>query len=139
MKNIKNPKFSDLIAVLGLLHGTGTWQDNGELLYERGMELKNLISCREDVYAFLYHKLNGKCCDNPVGQVFDIRENVRMGRYARTGMPEETERLLLDCEVPEWYVESMKKIKYLFPKTNLITQAKRELLIYNQGNEKIIG
>lgn len=71
-----------------------------------------------------------------MGQVFDIRENVRMGRYARTGMPEETERLLLDCEVPGWYVESMKKIKYLFPKTNLITQAKRELLIYNQGNEK---
>lgn len=136
LKNIKNPKFSDLIAVLGLLHGTGTWQDNGELLYERGMELENLISCREDVYAFLYHKLNGKCCDNPVGQVFDIRENVRMGRYARTGMPEETKRLLLDCEVPEWYVESMKKIKYLFPKTNLIIQAKRELLIYNQGNEK---
>ena len=125
-----------MIAVLVLLHGTGTWQDNGELLYERGMELEDMISCREDVYAFLYHKLNGKCCDNPVGQVFDIRENVRMGKYARTGMPEETERLLLDCEVPEWYVESMKKIKYLFPKTNLITQAKRELLIYNQGNEK---
>ena len=47
-------------------------------------------------------------------------------------MLEETESLLLDCGVSKWYVESMKKIRYLFPKTNLITQAKRELLIYNQ-------
>ena len=42
-------------------------------------------------------------------------------------MPAEIEKLLLECEVPEWYVESMKKILYLFPKTYLIVILKREI------------
>ena len=42
-------------------------------------------------------------------------------------MPEEIESLLLECDVPEWYVESMKKISYLFPKTFLIVLVKREI------------
>lgn len=57
--------------------------------------------------------------------MFEIKEAVRKGRYARKGMPEEIESLLLECDVPEWYVESMKKILYLFPKTFLVVLLKR--------------
>ena len=39
-------------------------------------------SCREDVYAYVYAKLNGKCCENPSGQVFEIKEAVRKGKYS---------------------------------------------------------
>ena len=59
--------------------------------------------------------------------MFEIKEAVRKGRYARKGMPEEIESLLIECDVPEWYVESMKKILYLFPKTHLIVLLKRDI------------
>ncbi len=127
LSDIKNPKFSELISLYGFLHGTGVWEDNAELLYDKGIPLGELISCREDVYAYLYDKLNGKCCDNPSGVAFEIKENVRKGKYARKRMSAEIEQLLLECEVPEWYVESMKKILYLFPKTHLITLLKRDV------------
>ena len=103
------------------------WKVNAELLYDNGIPLDELISCREDVYAYVYDKLNGKCCENPSGQVFEIKEAVRKGKYTNNRMPAEIESLLLECEVPKWYVESMKKILYLFPKTHLIVLLKWDI------------
>ena len=74
--------------------------------------------------------MNGKCCDNPSGQAYEIKEAVRKGRYSNGRMPADVENLLLECDVPKWYVESMKKIKYLFPKTHLITIVKRDIVNY---------
>ena len=134
LSNIDNPKFSDLVSLYGFLLSTGAWEDNAEILYDKGIPLAELISCREDVYAYLYDKLNGKCCDNPSGQVFEIKESVRKGKYSNNRMPAEIERLLLECDVPEWYVDSMKKILYLFPKTNLIALVKREICKFVKMN-----
>lgn len=134
--NLQTPKFNELLSVYGFLYGTGAWENNAEFLYDKGIKLDELISCREDVYAYLYDKLNGKCCENPSGQVYEIKEDVRRGRYSRKGMPEEIESLLLECDVPEWYVESMKKISYLFPKTFLIVLLKRELCKFVMMNER---
>ena len=127
LSNIKEPTFTDLLSISGFMHGTGVWKGNAELLYDEGIPLGELISYREDVYSYLYSKLNGKCCDNPSGQVFEIKECVRKGKYSNNRMPAEIERLLLECEVPKWYVESMKKILYLFPKAHLIAWLKREI------------
>lgn len=134
--DIKTPKFSDLLSLYGFLHGTGAWENNAEVLYDNGIKLGELISCREDVYAYLYDKFNGKCCENPSGQVFEIKEDVRKGRYARKGMPEKIESLLLECDVPEWYVKSMKRILYLFPKTFLIVLLKRDICKFVIMNER---
>lgn len=79
------------------------------------------------MYSYLYEKLNGKCCEDPSGQVYEIKENLRKGKYALGRMPAETERLLLECDVPKWYVESMKKILYLTTKTHLIGLLKRDI------------
>jgi len=87
-----------------------------------------MITCREDVYDYLYKKISDKGCENPVGHVYEIKENVRKGKYSYNRMPSEIEKLLLDCDVPEWYVESMKKIRYLFPKTHMIAVVKRKIL-----------
>ena len=57
-----------------------------------------------------------------MGQAFEIKEQVRKGLYSRKEMPEEVERLLTECDIPDWYIESLKKIKYLFPKTNPVHQ-----------------
>ena len=127
LSDIENPSFSDLLAISGFLHSTGAWKGNAEHLYDKGIPLGELISCREDVYAYLYDKLNGKCCDNPSGLVVEIKENVRKGKYTRGRMPDEIEQLLLESDVPKWYVESMKKILYLFPKTHLIVLLKRDI------------
>lgn len=121
------PSFSDLIAINGLLHGTGVWKDNGENLYAEGITLNELITNREDLYSYLFDKLNGVYGENPSGQVFEIKECVRKGRYNRKGMSLETETLMLENGVPKWYVESMKKIKYLFPKTHMIPIIKLDI------------
>ena len=135
LSDIRNPHFSDMLTIFGFLHSTGAWEDNAELLYGIGIPLDELIYCREDVYAYLYDKLNGKCCENPSGLVFEIKESVRKGKYSNNRMPIEIECLLLDCEVPEWYVESMKKIRYLFPKTHLITLLKRDICEFIKMND----
>lgn len=134
LSDIENPKFSDLLALYGFVHSTGAWKGNAELLYDKGIPLDELISSREDVYAYVYDKLNGKCCENPAGQVFEIKEAVRKGKYSNNRMPAEIEKLLLECEVPEWYVESMKKILYLFPKTHLIVLLKRDICKFVKMN-----
>lgn len=127
LSGMEKPNFSELLSLYGFLHGTGAWEDNAELLYDKGIPLVELISNREDVYAYLYNKLNGKCCENPSGIAFEIKEAVRKGKYTRSRMPAETEQLLKECDVPDWYVESMKKILYLFPKTHLIVLLKRDI------------
>jgi len=135
LADIKNPSFNDLISLYGFIHSTGAWKDNGEILYDKGIPLSQLISNREDVYAYVYDKLNGKCCDNPSGQVFEIMEDVRKGKYSNNRMPATIEQLLLECEVPEWYVESMKKILYLFPKTHLVVLVKRDICKFVKMNK----
>ena len=130
ISDMENPKFSDLLVVSGFLHGTDVWTGNAEDLYNQGIPLDALISFREDIYSYLYKKMNGICCDNPVGQAFEIKENVRKGKYSSQRMPAEIEKLLLESDVPKWYVESMKKIRYLFPKTHMIVILKREICRY---------
>ena len=127
LSNIENPRFGELLFIYGIMYGTGAWKENAEKLYETGIPLDELIFCREDVYAYVYDKLKGKCCENPLGQAFEIKEAVSKGRYSNNRMPVETEKLLSECQVPEWYVESMKKILYLFPKTHLIVLLKRDI------------
>ena len=55
-----------------------------------------------------------------MGQAFEIKEQVRKG-------------LLTECDMPDWYIESLKKIKYLFPKTHLIMLLKRDICKYAVG------
>lgn len=135
ISGIQNPTFGELLSIYGFLHGTGAWKDNAEILYEKGIPLDELICCREDVYSYLYDKLNGKCCDIPSGQAFEIKKAVSKGKYARNRMPEEIEQLLYECDVPVWYVESMKKISYLFPKTHLIMLLKRDISRFIDTNQ----
>lgn len=135
LSNIKSPRFCDLVTLYGFMYGTGVWEDNAEHLYDRGIPLEEMISCREDVYDYLYAKLSSRCCDNPSGLVYEIKEAVRKGKYTNYRMPTDVENLLLECEVPEWYIESIKKILYLFPKTHIISKLKKEICVYTKiGN-----
>lgn len=125
--NIRKPKFHDLLMVYGLRFSSGVWKENAEDLYDAGIPLEELISTREDLYDYLYNKFDKKCEEAPSGVAFEIRENVRKGRYTNNRMPVETKEFLLESGVPEWYVESMKKIKYLASKSHLVSRLKREI------------
>ena len=107
-----NPKtFSDLVIISGLTHGTGVWQGNSDELVKAGTAtLQEVIGCRDDIMVYLI----GKGIPNNIA--FAIMEDVRKGR----GLKEQYEEIMKANNVPDWYIESCKKIKYMFPKGHAV-------------------
>ncbi|VEU70069.1 PolC-type DNA polymerase III [Mycoplasmopsis glycophila] len=105
----KPESFADLISLSGLSHGTDVWSNNAQdLIKDQGMTIKDVISCRDDIMVYLMNK--GVDPQNS----FKIMEQVRKGK----SITPEQEEELKKSNVPGWYIESMKKIKYLFPKAH---------------------
>lgn len=115
LDTIKPSKYADIIKVSGLAHGTNVWLDNAynlvtgiSPLIDGKLPFKDVIGCRDDIMIFLL-KYN-----LPSFDAFSIMETVRKGY----GITEENEKLMRECNVPEWFIDSCKKIKYLFPKAH---------------------
>ncbi|WP_027121533.1 PolC-type DNA polymerase III [Mycoplasma leonicaptivi] len=107
----KPESFADLTAISGLSHGEGVWSGNAyNLVKEQGKKLSEVISCRDDIMVFLISK------GVPKKTSFDIMEKVRKGK----GMTSEEEEILKSYNVPMWAIESMQKIKYMFPKAHAV-------------------
>ncbi len=103
--------FSDLVRILGLLHGRGVWVGNGENLAGTVCVPEKLIAHRDDVMlTLLRHGIDRKTA-------FDMAEMVRKGEAGKH-LSEEQEVTLLNHGIPAWYIDSMKKISYLFPKAH---------------------
>jgi DNA polymerase-3 subunit alpha (Gram-positive type) len=101
--------FAELIRISGLSHGTDVWLNNAQDLVREGITtLPNVISTRDDIMIYLIQN------DLPPLTAFKIMENVRKGK----GLTPEYEALMREKNVPEWYIESCKKIKYMFPKAH---------------------
>ncbi len=106
-------KFSDLVRISGWVHGTNVWTDNSEALIEKGCDPSELIAHREDIMLTLL----GYGVDRKIA--FQLAEMVRRGR-AEKQLTNEQEAYLREHDIPEWYIESMKKIGYLFPKSHAV-------------------
>lgn len=105
----KVSSFSDLVSISGLSHGTDVWSGNAEdLIKERNLKLKDVISCRDDIMVTLINK-----GVDPL-KSFQIMEKVRKGN----GLTPEEELLLASHKIEQWYIDSLKKIKYMFPKAH---------------------
>ena len=107
-----NPKtFSDLVIISGLTHGTGVWQGNADdLIKNKGIKLQEVIGCRDDIMTYLIGK------EIPSNIAFMIMEDVRKGR----GLKEEYLEIMKAKKVPDFYIESCNKIKYMFPKGHAV-------------------
>ena len=101
--------FNELISISGLSHGTDVWLNNAQDLINQGIvKLNDAICCRDDIMIYLI-KMGLE--PNPA---FKIMESVRKGK----GLTPEQEGIMKAHDVPEWYIDSCKKIKYMFPKAH---------------------
>lgn len=101
--------FSDLVRIAGLAHGTDVWLGNAQTLIQEGTAtIQTAICTRDDIMVYLINE------GLEEGLAFTIMESVRKGK----GLKEDWEVEMVKNGVPEWYIWSCKKIKYMFPKAH---------------------
>ncbi len=109
LKDTKPSSFSDMIRISGLSHGTDVWLNNTQTLIADGKcTLSSAICTRDDIMTYLISK------GVESGKAFKIMESVRKGR----GLTPDMEEDMTAHEVPDWYIWSCKRIKYMFPKAH---------------------
>ena len=104
-------RFDTLLRLSGFSHGTDVWLGNAkDLITSKTASVDQAIGCRDDIMIYLIS------CGMPEKRSFKIMEAVRKGR----GLPEGAEEEMIAAGVPDWYIGSCKKIKYLFPKAHAV-------------------
>ena len=114
VEDTKPTTFAELVKISGLSHGTDVWVGNAqELIAKNVVPFKETIGCRDDIMVYLmYHGVK------PI-KAFKIMEFVRKGRASKD--PEtwkEHVKTMEEANIPDWFIGSCQKIKYMFPKAH---------------------
>ena len=101
----------ELLRISGLSHGTDVWLGNAQDLIVQGVAtLKECVCCRDDIMNYLIEQ------GVAPKMAFTTMESVRKGK----GLKPEMEQAMIDAHVPQWFMESCRKIKYMFPKGHAV-------------------
>jgi len=114
LEEIRPTKFADLIKISGLSHGTDVWNGNArDLILNETCSFDQVIGCRDDIMIYLIK------CGIDSSQAFKMSEFIRKGKVGKE--PDkwvEFKEIMTSHSVPEWYIKSCEKIKYMFPKAH---------------------
>ncbi len=125
LMDTKPKTFGELVKISGLSHGTDVWLNNAqELIRNNVCSFQEVIACRDDIMIYLtYNGLSEK-------DAFQIMEFVRKGKASKD--PEkwrEFERIMYENNIPDWYINTCYKIKYMFPKAHAVAYVMSALRI----------
>ncbi len=111
LENTRPTTFEELIRIAGLTHGTDVWLNNAEPLVMGGIaKLSEVLCTRDDIMNYLIaHGMEASLS-------FKIMERVRKGK----GLTDEMEQAMMDGAIPAWFIDSCKKIKYMFPRGHAV-------------------
>lgn len=111
--------FADLVRISGLSHGTDVYAGNAQdLILKDGLTLREVIACRDDIMVGLHEKYGLDYADT-----FQIMEIVRKGNFCKAGFEEKRAKytaMMKEHGVPDYYLRSCEKIKYLFPRGHAV-------------------
>ena len=119
LKETKPSTMEELIRISGLSHGTDVWLGNAQDLVRQGIPLKECFCTRDDIMNALI------ACGVEASMAFKTMESVRKGR----GLTDAMEEAMRAASGPEWYIETCKKIKYMFPKGHAVAYVTMALRI----------
>lgn len=111
IKTSKPHLFADLISISGLSHGQNVWKNNAEdLILNENKTLNEIVCCRDDIMNYLIKK------GVDASLSFKVTESVRKGK----GVDSEDIKILSTYNIPDWFFDSMQKIKYMFPRAHAV-------------------